>query len=85
MPTSLTIPSSQTRSQIRASNIHTWLMSHLLKVMTSQHFNSMPIDVSVQCNSGFLPDMMLLTQLLLPLGNLFKCHEEVLSLQPDPT
>ena len=39
------------------------------------------INVSVQCNGGFLPDMTLLT-LCLPSRNPIKCHEEVLSLQP---
>ena len=39
--------------------------------------------VSVQYNSGLLPDMILLwTQMLPPSGNPFKCHEEGLSLQP---
>ena len=41
--------------------------------------------VSVQHkNGGFLPDILLLTQLamLLPLGNPLKCHEEVSFLQP---
>ena len=40
-------------------------------------------NASVQYNGGLLPDIILLTQcvLLLPWGNPFKCHEEVLSLQ----
>ena len=42
----------------------------------------MAINVNVQYNGGLLPDMILLTQLLLPSGNPFKCHEEVLYLQP---
>ena len=43
----------------------------------------MAINVSVQYNGGLLPDIILLTQpMLLPSGNPFKCHEEVLSLQP---
>ena len=42
----------------------------------------MAINVSVQHNGGFLPDIILLTQFLLPSGNPFKCHEEVLYLQP---
>ena len=43
----------------------------------------MAINVSVQCNSGLLPDIILLTQsMLLPWSNPFKCHEEVLYLQP---
>ena len=40
------------------------------------------INVNVQYHGGLLPDMILLTQLLLPSGNPFKCHEEVLYLQP---
>ena len=39
----------------------------------------MAINVSVQYNGGLLPDIILLTQ---PSGNPFKCHEEVLYLQP---
>ena len=48
----------------------------------------MAINVSVQYNGGLLPDInniILLTQsmlLLIPSGNPFECHEEVLSLQP---
>ena len=34
----------------------------------------MAINVNVQCNGGFLPDIILL--------NPMKCHEEVSSLQP---
>ena len=43
----------------------------------------MAINVNVvQYNGGFLPDIILWTQCYL----LFKCHEEVLYLQPfDPT
>ena len=38
--------------------------------------------VSVQYDGGFLPDIILLTQsMLLPSGNPFKCHEEVLYFQ----
>ena len=37
----------------------------------------MAINVNVQYNDGFLPDIILLTQCYL-----FKCHEEVLYLQP---
>ena len=38
---------------------------------------------SVQYNGGFLPDIILLTESILPpLGNPMKCHEEVSSLQP---
>ena len=40
------------------------------------------MNVNVQYNGGFLPDIILLTQCYLPSGNLFKCHEEVLYLQP---
>ena len=36
----------------------------------------MAINVSVQHNGGFLPDI------ILPSGNPFKCNEEVLYLQP---
>ena len=39
----------------------------------------MAINVNDQYNGGFLPDIILLTQCYL---NLFKCHEEVLYLQP---
>ena len=42
----------------------------------------MAINVSVQHNGGFLPDIILLTQMLLPSGNPFECHGEVFSLQP---
>ena len=44
----------------------------------------MAINVNVQqYNGGFLPDIMLLTRCYLHRGrNLFKCHEEVLYLQP---
>ena len=47
----------------------------------------MAINVNVQHNGGFLPDIILWTQCYLHRsGNLFKCHEEVLYLQPfDPT
>ena len=38
----------------------------------------MAINVSVQYDGGFLPDIILL---ILPSGNLFKCHEEVLYFQ----
>ena len=42
----------------------------------------MAINVSVQNNGGLLPDIILLTQsMLLPSGNPFKCHQEVLYLQ----
>ena len=41
------------------------------------------INVNVQYNGGLLPDIILLTQSMLSAsGNLFKCHEEVLYLQP---
>ena len=44
----------------------------------------MAINVSVQYNGGFLPDIPYYTvdPMLLPLGDPIKCHEEVLSLQP---
>ena len=44
----------------------------------------MAINVSIQYNGGLLPDIILLTQcyLLFPSGSPFKCHEEVLYLQP---
>ena len=48
----------------------------------------MAINISVQYNGGLLPDIIITVDpMLLPSGNLFKCHEEVLSLQPmiDPT
>ena len=42
----------------------------------------MAINVNVQYNGGLLPDMILFDPLLFPSGNPFKCHEEVLYLQP---
>ena len=43
----------------------------------------MAISVSVQYNGGLLPGIILLTDpMLLPSGNPFKCHEEVLYLHP---
>ena len=43
----------------------------------------MPINnVNVQYNGGLLPDIILLTQCYFPWGTRFKCHEDVLSLQP---
>ena len=43
----------------------------------------MAINVSVQYNGGLLPDIILLTQCYFHRsGNPFKCHEEVLYLQP---
>ena len=48
----------------------------------------MTINVSVQHNGGFLPDIILLTQSYYLLSeNPFKCDEEVLYLRPiyDPT
>ena len=43
----------------------------------------MATNVSVQYNRGLLPDIILFVDpRLLPPGNPFKCHEEVLSLQP---
>ena len=43
----------------------------------------MSINVNVQYNGGLLPDIILLTQSMLSAsGSLFKCHEEVLYLQP---
>ena len=42
----------------------------------------MAINVSVQYDGGFPPDIILLTQCYyLPSGNPFKCHEEVLYFQ----
>ena len=41
----------------------------------------MVIHVSVQCNSGFLPDIILLT-LCDSIGEPFEYHVEFLSLQP---
>ena len=40
----------------------------------------MAIDVSIQYNGGLLPDTV--DPMLSPSGNPFKCHEEVLYLQP---
>ena len=43
----------------------------------------MAITVNVQDNGGLLPDIILLTQCYFHRGtNPFKCHEEVLYLQP---
>ena len=42
----------------------------------------MAINVRVQYNGGLLPDIILLTQCYHHRGNPFKCHEEVLYLQP---
>ena len=41
----------------------------------------MAINVNVQYNGGLLPDIILLTQCYLHQGT-FKCHEEILYLQP---
>ena len=41
----------------------------------------MAINVNVQYNGGFLPDIIV-DPMLSASGNLFKCHEEVLYLQP---
>ena len=42
----------------------------------------MASNVSVQYNGGFLPDITLsVDPILLPSGNPFKCHEEVLYFQ----
>ena len=38
--------------------------------------------ISVQYNGGLLPDIILFDPMLLPSGNPFKCHEEILFLQP---
>ena len=43
----------------------------------------MAINVNVQYNGGFLPDIILLTRYYLRRGTcLIKCHEEVLYLHP---
>ena len=44
----------------------------------------MTINVSVQYNGGLLPDIIMLTQCYYhhSLGNPFRCHEDILSLQP---
>ena len=43
----------------------------------------MAINVNVQYNGGFLPDIIpSVDPMLSASGNLFKCHEEVLCLQP---
>ena len=42
-------------------------------------------NVSVQYNGRSLPDIILLTQGLLPLGSPFKCHEEVVLLAYETT
>ena len=41
----------------------------------------MAVNVSVQSNGGLLPGIIIVL-MLLPSGNPFKCHEEVLYLQP---
>ena len=43
----------------------------------------MAINVNVQYNGGLLPDIILTVDPMVSAsGNLFKCHEEVLYLQP---
>ena len=42
----------------------------------------MAINVSVQYDGGFLPDISIVDPMLLPSGNPFNCHEEVLYFQP---
>ena len=42
----------------------------------------MAINVRVQHNGGFLPDIKIIDPMLLLSGNPLKCHKEVLSLQP---
>ena len=43
----------------------------------------MAINVDVQCNGELLPDiLLLLTQCYYHRGKPFKCHDEVLYLQP---
>ena len=42
----------------------------------------MAINVNVQYNGGFLPAYTVDPIMLSASGNLFKCHEEVLYLQP---
>ena len=42
----------------------------------------MAINVSVQYNGGLLPDIILSTQCYIHRRQPFKCHEEVLYLQP---
>ena len=42
----------------------------------------MAINVNVQYNGGLLPDIHAVDPMLSASGNLFKCHEEVLYLQP---
>ena len=42
----------------------------------------MAVSVSVQYNGGLLLDIILLTQCYYHRGTRFKCHEEVLYLQP---
>ena len=41
----------------------------------------MAINVSVQYNGGFLPDIITIDPMVLPSRNPFNCHEEVLYLQ----
>ena len=41
----------------------------------------MAINVSVQYNGGFLPDIYTVDPMLLPSGNQIKCQKKVLSLQ----
>ena len=42
----------------------------------------MAINVSIQYNGSLLPDVITVDPMLSPSGNPFKCHEEVLYLQP---
>ena len=42
----------------------------------------MAIKVSVQYNGGLIPPHYTVDPMLLPLGNPFKCHEDILSSQP---
>ena len=42
----------------------------------------MVINISVQYNGGFVPDLILLTQGYTTIGNPFKYHVVALSLQP---
>ena len=42
----------------------------------------MAINISLQYNGGYSPDIILFDPRLLPSGNPFKCHENISYLQP---
>ena len=65
----------------RLSCDHGWIRSGSVNVgKTTNNNNNMVINVSVQCNGGLLPDIILLT-LCDSIGETFQYHGEFLSLQ----